>query len=84
MMTFTRMSWGLAILALLFGIVRVLLGLSIATGYIGPYEVALSRYTTAASSGEVIDQGLFVILFAVVLGTISRDRLVLRQQIQRR
>jgi hypothetical protein len=47
---------------------RVLLGLAIAREYLGPYEAALARYTTASSSGQMID---YAILLAIGLGTLA-------------
>jgi hypothetical protein len=51
-MIFTHLARLLAIIALVFGLYRILLGLAIATELVGPYEVALARYTTAPSSGR--------------------------------
>ncbi|HEV8693799.1 MAG TPA: hypothetical protein VGQ93_06390 [Lysobacter sp.] len=70
-MIFTHLARLVAVLAFVLGAFRVLLGLAIATGYIGPYEAALARYTTASSSGEIIDKGLIVILLAIALGTLA-------------
>ena len=54
------------------------MGLLIATGTVEPYEAALSRYTTASSSGEVIDKGIMVVVFAIVLGILTEIRRALR------
>jgi len=70
-MLFTRLTRAVAVIGLVLGTFRALLGLAIATGYIGPYEAALARYTAASSSGEVIDKGLIMILLAIVLGTLA-------------
>lgn len=68
---FSNISRILATLALVLGLFRLGLGFAIATGVIGPYEQALARYTTSSSSGEVIDQAAFVIVFALALGTLA-------------
>ena len=68
-MIFTHLCRAAAVLAALFGILRLVLGFMIASGHLSPE--ALARYTTASSSGEVIDQGLLVILAAIVLGTLA-------------
>jgi hypothetical protein len=60
-----------AILALVLGTFRVLLGVAIATEFIGPYEVALAHYTSKSSSGQVIDGGMYAIIFALALGTLA-------------
>ena len=70
-MFFTYLARIVAILALVGGVMQLALGLSIASGLVGPYEVALARYTTADSSGEVINKAMFALAFAVVLGTLA-------------
>lgn len=70
-MFFTYLTRIVSILAFAFGILEVLLGLAIANGVIGPYEGALARYTTASSSGQVIDRGIYTILVSIALGTLA-------------
>lgn len=78
-MFFTRLAQLVAILALLLGVSRVLLGLAIATELLGPYEAALARYTNAPSSGQVIDRGIYIVLFAIGLGTLAEISASLRR-----
>lgn len=78
-MIFTHLARLLAIIALVFGLSRILLGLAIATELVGRYEVALARYTTAPSSGQVIDRGIYIILFAIGLGTLAEISFSLRK-----
>lgn len=70
-MVFTHLARLAAILALVVGLTNVLVGLAIAVGFLGPYEAALARYTTASSSGQSVDRGIYVILFALGLGTLA-------------
>ena len=70
-MFFTRLARVVAVIGFALGVFRTLLGFAIATGILGPYEAALARYTTASSSGVVIDRGLMVIVFAIALGTLA-------------
>lgn len=68
---FSNISRILATLAFIIGLFRLGLGFAIATEVIGPYEQALARYTGASSSGAVIDQSIYVIVFALALGTLA-------------
>lgn len=68
---FVFLSRVVAVLALILGVAEFALGWSIATGAIGPYEQALARYTTASSSGEVINRSMEIIAFALALGTLA-------------
>ena len=70
-MFFIRTCKLLAILALLSGSFQILLGLLIATEAIGPYELALKHFSTAKSSGEIIDKGVRTLLVAIVLGVLA-------------
>ena len=79
-MVFTHLARLVAILALAIGLARVLLGLAIAHEYLGPYDVALARYTTATSSGQVIDRGISIILFALGLGTLAEISFSVRKR----
>ncbi|WP_331374859.1 hypothetical protein [Sinorhizobium chiapasense] len=66
-----------AIVALVAGIWEIMLGLVISTGYLDPDF--LSRFTTASSSGQAIDEGLYWIVFAVALGTLAEIGLAVRK-----
>jgi hypothetical protein len=58
-MIFTHIGRIVAILALVFGVLKIAIGLTIATEILLPYEAALSRYAPgASSSGEVINKGM--------------------------
>lgn len=71
-MFFAKMAHGVAVLALAFGVIRLLTGAYVAS--IEPLEArqaAAARYIGSKSSGEAIDQGVYIILFAVTLGTLA-------------
>jgi hypothetical protein len=71
-MIFTKLGRIVAVLALVLGILTLLMGVSIATGVVGPYDAALARYFgRARSSGAVIDRGIYAILFAIALGILT-------------
>lgn len=71
-MFFTKLARIVATLALVFGLLRVLMG-----GYVALIEpkeardAAAARYIGSKSSGQAIDQGIYVILIAVALGTLT-------------
>jgi hypothetical protein len=65
---------------LFFGMAEFALGWSIASGWIGPYEEALARYTSAASSGQVIDRATRYIGIALALGTLAEIGLAMRRR----
>ena len=68
-MIFTHLCRAFAVLAALLGILQLVIGFILAIGQASPE--LLARYTTASSSGEVIDKGLLAILAAIVLGTLA-------------
>ena len=78
-MFFSKSARILAIIAFAFGLLQLVLGLSIATDLIGPYEDALRRFTTKSSSGQVIDAGGYAILIAAALGTLSEIGITLHK-----
>jgi hypothetical protein len=77
-MFFTHLGRVIAILVLVLGVMRIILGVLIANEFIGPYEAALARYTRASSSGEVIDTGIYAVLFGVAFGILTEIRYALR------
>lgn len=79
-MLFSHGARVIAILGVILGALRVLMGLSIAFGWGGLSPDDLSRYTTAATTGEVIDKGIYTILAAVALGTLAEIGLAKRGQ----
>lgn len=78
-MIFTHLARLVAVLAFVLGAFRVLWGLGIATEYLGPYEAALARYTRRSSSGQMIDEGLIVILLSIALGTLAEISFSMRK-----
>jgi hypothetical protein len=69
-MFFTAIARIIAILAFITGLFQLVMGVGIATDVIGPYEWALQRYG-ANSSGEMIDRGIYITIFAAALGTLA-------------
>jgi hypothetical protein len=71
-MIFTKLARLLALLALGLGILRVALGILIVKEVLLPYNEALARYAPGYSSaGEIIDKGVYTIIFAVALGVLA-------------
>ena len=74
----------MALFALLMGISMVAVGLIIATGLTEPLlgipqEAALPRYFPGKSStGEVIDRGIYIVIFSIALGILTEIRYALR------
>ena len=78
-MIFTHLARLLAIAGFVLGLSSILLGLAIATEVLGPYEAALARYTFRWSSGQVIEVGVYSILFAIALGTLAEISFSIRK-----
>jgi hypothetical protein len=70
-MIFSNLARLLAIAGVVLGLFGVLLGFGVAREFLGPYDVALRRYTTSSSSGQAIDKGIYAILVLVALGTLA-------------
>ncbi|WP_413708804.1 hypothetical protein [Rhizobium sp. Rhizsp82] len=71
-MIFTKLITIAACIVLVGSVLRIITGLGIATEFLGPYEEALRRYGgTAASSGAIIDRGVYGFLAALMLGTLE-------------
>lgn len=71
-MFFAKLARSIAALALVFGVIRLLTGVYVAS--IEPQEArqaAAARYIGSKSSGQAIDQGTYAIIFAVALGTLA-------------
>lgn len=81
---FSHLSRIVAVLTLIVGVGEFALGWSIASGWIGPYEQALARYSTASSSGELINRATGIIAFALALGTLAEIGLTVRRAIRDR
>jgi hypothetical protein len=78
-MVFSHLTRIVAVLALMLGAGLILMGYSIARGELGPTELALKRYTTASTTGEVIDKGTYYILVGLAFGTLAEIGLALRK-----
>ena len=78
-MFFSHVARVVAVLALVLGASQVLMGFSIANEWGGISAADLDRYTTAATTGELIDRGTYKILVAVALGTLAEIGLVNRR-----
>lgn len=71
-MFFSKSARVFAIVALVFGLMDFLRGNLIAFELILPYHEALARYAPGkSSSGQVIDRGIYTVLFGVALGTLA-------------
>ncbi|THK35324.1 hypothetical protein EHS39_25230 [Ensifer sp. MPMI2T] len=60
------------------GVWQIVLGLVISTGYLD--RDAVSRFTTASSLDQAIDEGLYWIVFGVALGTLAEIGLAVRKR----
>jgi len=76
---FSHVARVIAILALVLGILQVLMGFIIANEWMGMHVADLGRYTTAATTGELINRGTYLILGAVALGTLAEIGLANRK-----
>ncbi len=78
---FTQIARIIAVLGAVAGFIRAAIGFAIPSGYLGPADVALSRYASdAASAGEMIDGGLYTLVFSVALGTLAEISMSLRRK----
>jgi hypothetical protein len=78
-MFFSHVARVIAVVALVFGILEVLLALSIANEWMGLSAADLGRYAAAATTGELINRGIYAILGAVALGTLAEIGLANRK-----
>jgi len=69
----------IAVLGLILCILRVLMGFVIANEWGGISWDDLGRYTALSTTGEVINQGMYMILAAVALGTLAEIELAIRK-----
>ena len=67
-MFFTKAGRVIAWLALIFGVARIALGLVVAQS--GDPSLA-SRYLGSGTSGQAIDQGLYVLIFGIIVGVLT-------------
>ncbi len=70
-MLFTRLTWVLAILVLIYGVVSIALGIAIAGDMLGDSADLVARYWPTKSTAEMIDRGILSIVLALPLGTIA-------------
>ena len=68
-MSFTNLARVIAVLALVLGVLRVLMGLSVATGLV--IEPEPGRYLGSDSSGQAVDEGIYYIVVAALLGMVA-------------
>ena len=80
-MFFTRLGRVVAILGLVAGILLVASGATIEMGFMGPPEDALSIYFQFyQSTGALIDRGIHVALFSIVIGILAEVCYALRAE----
>lgn len=78
-MLFSHSARIIAALGLIIGALQVLMGFAIASGWGGIDPANLGRYTTAPTTGALIDRGIDKILFALALGTLAEIGLASRK-----
>ena len=73
-MLYTHLGRIVAVLSLVFGFLEIFIALAIVFGGNTPEQeaAALARYFPHRRSwGEVIDRGIYAVLFAIALGTLT-------------
>lgn len=79
-MIFTQLARVVAILMLLYGVLRIGIGATIINETLLPYSEALAKYAPGASSaGEVIDRGIYTVLLAIALGVLAEISIAIRK-----
>jgi hypothetical protein len=68
-----------AVLAIIDGLFNLVGGISIATGWVAPADAALHRYFGNVTVGHVIDKGVYELLFAIAVGTVTEISFNLRK-----
>ena len=76
-MFFTKTARVLAIVALVFGLLNILMGLSVVG--VEPKEDRV-LILGSKSPGQVIDRGIYTILFAIALGTLAEISFSMRNR----
>lgn len=79
-MFFTQLGRFLAILAMLLGASQIVVGIGIENQWPLPYAEMLREYSEGTASAEVIDSGIYKILFGVAFGMLAELRLALRDE----
>ena len=77
-MFFTRLGRFFAILAMLLGASQVVLGIGIENQWQLPYADALKNYSDSTPSADVIDSGIYKILFGLAFGMLAEISSALR------
>lgn len=73
-MLFTRLGYALSIFAMILGILKIIMGFT-------SDQAAISRFVGKYSStGEVIDSGIYMIIFSIALGILAEIRYALRRE----
>jgi uncharacterized membrane protein len=76
-MFFTQFARWVAVLALVFGALHFGIGLS--TVYEWMPLSDFQQYARSSTPGEAIDRGLYMMLFAIALGTLAEIGLAIRR-----
>ena len=76
-MLFTRIAIFVAIIALVFGALHFGIGLSTVYGWMPLSD--FQQYARSSTPGEAIDRGLYMMLFAIALGTLAEIGLAIRR-----
>jgi hypothetical protein len=81
-MFFSHLARILAVIGIIFGTLRIIIGVQIAQGTLS--SDALTRYAPdSSSSGEVIDKGVLVVLVSIALGTLAEISFSIRRRSQK-
>jgi len=78
-MSFTKLGRALAVLAILFGVLRIAMAVMVL--FSGDPVGAASAFLGSKSTGQAIDQGIYTIVFGILVGVltdISRSLISLR------
>lgn len=80
-MFFTRLGSFFAVLAMLLGASQVMLGIGIENQWQLPYTDMIKDYSEGTTSAEVIDNGIYKILFGLAFGMLSEISRALRDDL---
>ncbi len=69
-MLFTRIGRVVSYLLLVASVLRIAQGILIGSEMLGPWREVLPRYSSKATPGEIVDQGIYLLFLAIVLGVI--------------
>ena len=78
-MFFTKLGRVIATLAVVVGLLQLVMGIILAAQDPEAGKLASMRYTEVKSAGLLIDQSLYICVFAVVLGTLVEISVSLRR-----